>query len=70
MLVEEQITALPRSFCQRNLFNGGSDKAKAQEAADQINIAKDFRDKTCRDIRQTLSIAFNDTRKLTDQLGF
>lgn len=53
-----------------NLFNGGSDKAKAQEAADQINIAKDFRDKTCRDIRQTLSIAFNDTRKLTDQLGF
>lgn len=53
-----------------NLFNGGSDKAKAQEAADQVNVAKDLRDKTCRDIRQTLSIAFNDTRKLTDQLGF
>ncbi|WMW79452.1 TolC family outer membrane protein [Undibacterium cyanobacteriorum] len=53
-----------------NLFNGGSDKAKTQEAADQVNVAKDLRDKTCRDIRQTLSIAFNDTRKLTDQLGF
>lgn len=53
-----------------NLFNGGTDKAKAQEAADQVNYAKDIRDKTCRDIRQTLTIAFNDTRKLTDQLGF
>jgi adhesin transport system outer membrane protein len=53
-----------------NLFNGGADKAKIQEAADQVNIAKDIRDKTCRDIRQTLSIAYNDTRKLTDQLGF
>lgn len=53
-----------------NLFNGGADKAKIQEAADQVNVAKDLRDKTCRDIRQTLSIAYNDTRKLTDQLGF
>lgn len=53
-----------------NLFNGGSDKAKVQEAADQLNLARDLRDKTCRDIRQTLAIAFNDTRKLTDQLSF
>lgn len=53
-----------------NLFNGGSDKARVQEAADQLNLAKDLRDKTCRDIRQTLAIAYNDTRKLTDQLNF
>lgn len=53
-----------------NLFNGGSDKARVQEAADQLNLARDLRDKTCRDIRQTLAIAFNDTRKLTDQLSF
>jgi adhesin transport system outer membrane protein len=53
-----------------NLFNGGSDKARVQEAADQLNLARDLRDKTCRDIRQTLSIAYNDTRKLTDQLNF
>ncbi|MFZ6820454.1 TolC family outer membrane protein [Undibacterium sp. Ji22W] len=53
-----------------NLFNGGSDKARVQEAADQLNLARDLRDKTCRDIRQTLAIAFNDTRKLTDQLNF
>jgi adhesin transport system outer membrane protein len=53
-----------------NLFNGGSDKARVQEAADQVNLARDLRDKTCRDIRQTLAIAFNDTRKLTDQLTY
>lgn len=53
-----------------NLFNGGSDKARIQEAADQLNLAKDLRDKTCRDIRQTLAIAYNDTRKLTDQLNY
>lgn len=53
-----------------NLFNGGSDKARVQEAANQVNIAKDLRDKACRDIRQTLAIAYNDTRKLTEQLNF
>ncbi len=53
-----------------NLFNGGGDKARVQEAANQVNYAKDLRDKTCRDVRQTLSIAYNDTKKLTDQLGF
>jgi adhesin transport system outer membrane protein len=53
-----------------NLFNGGSDKARLQQAADQVNVAKDLRDKTCRDIRQTLLIAFNDTSKLTEQLTY
>jgi adhesin transport system outer membrane protein len=53
-----------------NLFNGGSDKARIQQTADQLNLAKDGRDKTCRDIRQTLAIAFNDTLKLTDQLNY
>nr|WP_314858798.1 TolC family outer membrane protein [uncultured Undibacterium sp.] len=53
-----------------NLFNGGSDKARVQEAANQVNVAKDLRDKSCRDIRQVLAIAYNDTRKLTEQLNF
>jgi adhesin transport system outer membrane protein len=53
-----------------NLFNGGSDKARVQEAANQVNLAKDLRDKSCRDIRQVLAIAYNDTRKLTEQLNF
>jgi adhesin transport system outer membrane protein len=53
-----------------NVFNGGSDKARVKQAANQLNVARDIRDKTCRDIRQTLTIAFNDTRKLADQLNF
>ncbi len=51
-----------------NLFNGGSDRARVRQYAEQINVARDLRDKTCRDLRQTLSIAYNDTRKLTEQL--
>ena len=51
-----------------NLYNGGSDQARVREAANLINQAQDLRDKACRDVRQTADIAFNDTRKLTDQL--
>ncbi|MBR7799899.1 TolC family outer membrane protein [Undibacterium fentianense] len=53
-----------------NIFNGGSDKARVQEAANQLNLARDLRDKTCRDVRQTVAIAFNDTKKLSEQLNF
>jgi TolC family type I secretion outer membrane protein len=51
-----------------NLYNGGTDRARVREAANLINQAEDLRDKACRDVRQTADIAFNDTRKLTDQL--
>ena len=51
-----------------NLFNGGSDRARVRQFAEQINVARDLRDKTCRDLRQTLAIAYNDSRKLTEQL--
>lgn len=53
-----------------NLFNGGSDRARLRQYAEQINVTRDLRDKTCRDLRQTLSIAYNDTRKLTEQLTY
>lgn len=53
-----------------NLYNGGSDQSRVRQSADLLNLAKDQRDKTCRDVRQTLSIAYNDTRKLTEQLTF
>lgn len=53
-----------------NLFNGGSDRARVRQYAEQINVARDLRDKTCRDLRQTLAIAYNDTRKLTEQLTY
>jgi adhesin transport system outer membrane protein len=53
-----------------NLFNGGSDSARVRQSADLINLAQDQRDKACRDVRQNVVIAFNDTRKLTEQLSY
>ena len=53
-----------------NLFNGLSDQSRVRQYADQLNAARDQRDKTCRDVRQTLAIAYNDTRKLTEQLAY
>ena len=53
-----------------NLFNGLSDRAKERQFAEQLNVAKDLRDKTCRDIRQTLLIAYNEARKLKEQIGY
>ncbi len=53
-----------------NLFAGGSDRARVRQQVDLVNQAADLRDKTCRDVRQTAAIAFNDTRKLTEQLVY
>ena len=51
-----------------NLYNGGADQARVRQQTNIANQALDLRDKTCRDTRQTAAIAYNDTRKLTDQL--
>ncbi|WP_301102167.1 TolC family outer membrane protein [Propionivibrio sp.] len=53
-----------------NLFNGGSDVARSRQYRERKNSALDQREKACRDMRQTLSIAFNDTLRLNDQLSF
>ncbi len=53
-----------------NLFSGGADRARDRQFANQLNLAKDQRDKTCRDIRQTLLIALNDVRKIKEQLAY
>ena len=53
-----------------NLFNGGADQARVRQQTRLLTQAADLRDKACRDTRQTLEIAYNDTRKLVDQLGF
>lgn len=53
-----------------NLFNGGADRARVRQQANFVNQAADLRDKACRDARQTVAIAFNDTRKLVDQLVY
>lgn len=51
-----------------NLFNGGSDLARARQYSNLVNQAADLRDKACRDSRQTAAIAYNDTVKLSDQI--
>ncbi len=50
-----------------NLFNGGADVARQTVYAERKNQALDLRDKACRDIRQTLSIAYNEVRRLQAQ---
>ena len=53
-----------------NLFRGGTDSALKRQAVENLSASKDLRDKACRDIRQTLAIAYNDTRRITEQLRY
>ncbi len=53
-----------------NLFNGGSDAARNRQYRERKNLAIDEREKACRDMRQTLSIAYNDALRLKDQLNY
>jgi outer membrane protein, adhesin transport system len=53
-----------------NLFNGGSDSARERQYASLLTQAENLRDKACVDARQTVSVAFNDVRKLNEQLGY
>lgn len=52
-----------------NLYNGGADQSRIRQSANLLAQATDTRDKVCRDVRQTAAIAFNDVRKLEEQLG-
>jgi adhesin transport system outer membrane protein len=51
-----------------NLFNGGSDKAAERSAIERVSVSKDTRDKVCRDVRQTLTIAHTDITGLGKQM--
>ena len=53
-----------------NIFSGGSDAARNRQYRERKNIALDEREKACRDMRQTLSIAYNDVLRLREQLGY
>jgi len=53
-----------------NIFNGGTDSARERQYASLLTQAENLRDKACVDARQTVSIAFNDVRKLNEQLGY
>ena len=53
-----------------NIFNGGADSARERQYASLLSQAENIRDKACNDTRQTVAIAFNDVRKLGEQLGY
>lgn len=53
-----------------DFYNGGIDKAAERQAWEEVNVAKDTRDKVCRDVRQTLYIAYNDVQRLKEQLTY
>ena len=50
-----------------NLYRGGADKARERQAVEQNEQARDLQEKACRDVRQTLSIAYSDVRSLGEQ---
>lgn len=62
---DESVVELVMNY---NLFRGGSDQATVSQFASLRNQARDRQIKTCRDIRQTLDIAFNDIERLEKQL--
>ena len=53
-----------------NLFRGNQDSSRKRKAAEEFNIAKDLREKVCREVRQNLSMSFNDHMRLTEQLTY
>lgn len=52
-----------------NLFRGGADRARLGSSAEKLNSTLDLRDKACRDLRQTVRIAYNNVIKLRDQMN-
>lgn len=53
-----------------NLYRGGADKARERQALSQHAQALDLQLKVCRDVRQTLSIAYSDVHSLASQQTF
>ena len=53
-----------------NLFRGGADTARERQAVQLHEQARDLQEKACRDVRQTLSIAYSDVKSLTEQLRY
>lgn len=64
---DEQTIELALNY---NLFKGGSDRAQARQHAERVEQSKALREKACRDLRQTISIAYNNIQNLSQQMGF
>lgn len=53
-----------------NLYRGGADQARLQQALEARSVAEDLREKSCRDLRQTVTIAYNDVTRLAEQMRY
>ena len=53
-----------------NFYRGGADRAREQQAVDNKFQARELKEKACRDVRQTTVIAFNDVRRLIEQMTY
>lgn len=53
-----------------NLYAGGADLAAERQHMQRLSLARSLREKACRDLRQTLAIAYNDMEKLQEQLRY
>ncbi len=51
-----------------NLFAGGATRSAVRRTLEEVNQAKDLRDKACVDLRQTTQIAYNDSYRIREQL--
>ncbi|MDP3864991.1 MAG: TolC family outer membrane protein [Rhodoferax sp.] len=50
-----------------NLYRGNADVARKRQAQDQQAQARELQEKACRDVRQSLTIAYSDMRRLDEQ---
>ncbi len=53
-----------------NIFNGGSDFAAVKQYKQELYRSMDLQEKASRDLRQTVKIAYNDRKSLTNQVDY
>lgn len=53
-----------------NFYRGGGDQARLRQAAESLNSARDTRERVCRDVRQTVTIAYNEVQTIDEQLRY
>lgn len=53
-----------------NIYRGGADSARIRQTAAQEYAARDVRDYTCRNMQQELNIAWNNVKRLEEQIPF
>ncbi|MVF14884.1 TolC family outer membrane protein [Ketobacter sp. MCCC 1A13808] len=53
-----------------NLYRGGSDRARRRQSKNLVFEAEDNRDRVCREVRQIVTIAYNDIKTTTQLIAF